>query len=348
MPNPFFFGPKITNPQYFVGRKRELRKIFGYLNTAHTGQVQHAAVVGERRIGKSSLLFHLTQVYPQYLSAHEAYRPVYLDLQTPRCHTVQGFLIYVLEEAHLPHLGRVTLETFYAIVERAREEHGLWLVLLLDEFEKLTERPEEFDDGFYDTLRALGNNNLLGIVTASQHPLRELAEHGKLTSPFFNIFHQITLGEFSEEEAYALLDLERRSEARFTDEDCKRILEIAGRHPARLQLVASLVYEAKERGAALDWKAIAAEAKRDPAFDARLHRRTLRDRIVSAFRWGAVSLPRILGRAFLQFLGRKDIAESTAWVWGALWIALALAFLFGVLSWSALTKYIRALFDLID
>lgn len=70
MPNPFFFAGKITDPRHFVGREKELKRIFGYLDTAHTGQIQHASVVGERRIGKSSLLYHISQVYDNYLPEH--------------------------------------------------------------------------------------------------------------------------------------------------------------------------------------------------------------------------------------------------------------------------------------
>ena len=99
MPNPFFFAGKITNPEHFVGREKELKKIFGYLDTAHTGQIQHASVVGERRIGKSSLLYHICQVYENYLPDHQNYRFVYIDLDNPHCHTQQGLLRYILEQA---------------------------------------------------------------------------------------------------------------------------------------------------------------------------------------------------------------------------------------------------------
>ena len=72
MPNPFFFGGHITDPAKFVGRKAELRRIAALLETAHTGQMQSVSIVGERRIGKSSLLFHLKQVYPQWLTQPDA------------------------------------------------------------------------------------------------------------------------------------------------------------------------------------------------------------------------------------------------------------------------------------
>ncbi len=88
MPNPFFFGGHVTDPDQFVGRKAELRRIASLLETAHTGQMQSVSIVGERRIGKSSLLFHLKQTYPQWLSQPACYCFAYIDLQSARHDTL--------------------------------------------------------------------------------------------------------------------------------------------------------------------------------------------------------------------------------------------------------------------
>ena len=351
MPNPFSFGPRITNPDYFVGREKELRKIFGFLDTEYTEQIQHVSVVGERRIGKSSLLYHLTQVNQHYLNYHAEYRFIYLDLQDPRTHTVSGLLRHILEEIELAPPKELTLGTFYALIEQQREEAGLWLILLLDEFEELTKRSQEFTDRFYDTLRSLGNNNLLGLVTASQQSLESLAAQEKLTSPFFNIFNQLELLEFTDAEVKALLELGRLSDRPFSDTDCRRIIKIAGNHPGRLQIVASLVYDAKDAATYLDWKdwkAIKKEAQAQPAFDANSNQEHGRvEWLRSALRWLIVSLPAIVGRAFLEFIGREEIATTTAWLWGLIWLLAAAALLLGLVDWSTITHYVRALFGLI-
>ena len=93
----------------------------------------------------------------------------------------------------------------------------------MDEFEHLSQRPNELPDGFYDALRSLGNNNLAGIITASQHTLQSLASQEKLTSPFFNIFRQIALGKYADIEANALLNRGRISDEPFSDEACQQI-----------------------------------------------------------------------------------------------------------------------------
>ncbi len=56
VPSPFTNRTTITAPEDFVGREEELAAILGRLRT-----LQSSSIVGERRIGKSSLLYHLAQ-----------------------------------------------------------------------------------------------------------------------------------------------------------------------------------------------------------------------------------------------------------------------------------------------
>jgi len=52
-PNPFSFGNPIRDPQRFIGRRSDLQQIVDRLrSSAH----ESTSVVGERRIGKTSLL----------------------------------------------------------------------------------------------------------------------------------------------------------------------------------------------------------------------------------------------------------------------------------------------------
>lgn len=348
MPNPFFFAGKITNPAYFVGREKELKRIFSYLDVTHTGQIQHVSVVGERRIGKSSLLYHISQVYAKNLAENEKYRFVYVDLDKPQCHTQAGLLRYFLEQLHLPAPANPSLERFYELIEGQHEKNGLWPVFLLDEFEHLPQRATEFPDGFYETLRSLGNNNLAGLLTASQNPLQELANQGKLTSPFFNIFHQIELGELSEREAEALLNHGRTCDRKFSDTDCKEILKIAGQHPARLQVAASLVYEAKASSATMDWKAIKTEALKEPPFinHADNHKKDFKW-FSKPIIWLFWDVPQMFGRAILVFIKRTEGSnETTDRIIGYLAMLVVLGLLAGLIPWPLVTKFTNRLSQL--
>jgi hypothetical protein len=57
--NPFTFGNPIKEPERFIGRKVEIRQIVNrLLSSAH----ESTSVIGERRIGKTSLLYHLAHL----------------------------------------------------------------------------------------------------------------------------------------------------------------------------------------------------------------------------------------------------------------------------------------------
>jgi hypothetical protein len=348
MPNPFFFAGKITNPEHFVGREKELKKIFGYLDTAHTGQIQHVSVVGERRIGKSSLLYHLSQTYTTRLSNNGKYRFVYLDLDNPHCHTLHGLLRYILDKLDLPAPSQPTLARFYDLIEQEHEKKDIWPVLLMDEFEHLPSRVTEFPDQFYEALRSLGNNNIVGLITASQHTLQNMASKEKLTSPFFNIFHQIDLGEFPDVEAQALLNRGRVSDQAFTNGDCEQIIKIAGKHPARLQVVAGLTYETKSNNQPLDWKNIKAEAINEPLFNN--HRDFAVEKtnwFVSAMKWLFWRAPQYLGNMIMVVINRGEHTnERTDRMIGYIAYIIIIGVLAGIIPWPLVTKMIRRISEL--
>ena len=51
--NPFTYGNPISNPQRFIGRRREIEQAFSRLLNA---EGESTSIVGKRRIGKTSLL----------------------------------------------------------------------------------------------------------------------------------------------------------------------------------------------------------------------------------------------------------------------------------------------------
>jgi len=347
MPNPFFFNGTIINPDYFVGREKELKKIFGYLDVTHTGQIQHVSVVGERRIGKSSLLQHINQVYPKYLTDSKNYRFVFVDMQSAHHHQMAGLFHNILAKLDLPAPSNPTLEKFVSIIEQAREKSKIWPVLLFDEFEYLPEHNHEFPETFFDALRSLGGNNTIGLVTASKCALIELQTQNRLVSNFFNIFHQIDLGEFSDTEAQALLDKGRTSDQRFSEDDCAQIVKIAGHHPAKLQVVASLVYEAKT-GGKIDWKAVKSEAFKEPPFVTHsANNKKDYKWFLKPVIWLFWDAPQMLGHAILVFIKRTEGTNAaTDRFWGYVVIAIPILIYFGVISLPLVTKIIRRVAEL--
>jgi serine/threonine-protein kinase len=78
--NPFTYGNPISDPRRFFGRAREVDQIFGRLRNE---EFESSSLVGDRRIGKTSLLNYLADhgVRAAQGLGPERYNFVYVDLQ---------------------------------------------------------------------------------------------------------------------------------------------------------------------------------------------------------------------------------------------------------------------------
>src|SRR5215831_11975523 len=88
MTNPFLNRTAIRDDQSFVGRMAELNRLF---NRIGGPQPQSVSIVGDRRIGKSSLLRAVLARRGKFLSQPERYVFVYLDMQSRLRWTPQLF-----------------------------------------------------------------------------------------------------------------------------------------------------------------------------------------------------------------------------------------------------------------
>jgi serine/threonine protein kinase len=186
--NPYLNRVMITNPRDFFGREREIRKIYSRLDAPHP---QSISIVGERRIGKSSLLnyiYHRTNRKQHMQSYHEGIF-VYLDFQgrvdfdPPRfidflfnvfSYETQGGKEFVEGERSLARLKDV--------VEGLHDE-GRRIIVLMDEFESITRNPN-FDEGFFSFLRALANSYRVAYVTSSCDELQLMCHNKDISSTF--------------------------------------------------------------------------------------------------------------------------------------------------------------------
>jgi len=88
-PCPFVAGAKITDPRLFVGRREELQVLRDRMTGAQPTSLN---LYGEWRMGKSSLLYHFFQTWPQRgVSDPSLYVVVYLSLQDARTGTEEDF-----------------------------------------------------------------------------------------------------------------------------------------------------------------------------------------------------------------------------------------------------------------
>lgn len=274
MPNPFAYGPRVSKPDRFIGRAVELERIFAALDTVHTGKLRSVSIVGSDRVGKSSLLYQLTQIYRQRLAEPDRYVFVYADLQAAKYEQLDSLLkgllsglrdalpsdaIILRQQLNDSINGRpISLAEFETAIHRfsATSTPPLYPVICLDEFERLVEHTAEFPNQLYNSWCSLMNENYLGLVIASSRPLIELSIAQGITSPFFSTFSDfIRLSELTEEEAREFISQGQTCDRPFTEYDCLQALNLAGRHPLKLQLAGKLIYEAKGEPKT-NWKAI--------------------------------------------------------------------------------------------
>src|SRR5512143_2223612 len=229
--SPFFNRHRITDPAYFFGRQRELERLYSAVATH-----QCVSVVGERKLGKSSLLTRLSHAPTlQSFGLDPAlYLFVYFDLESMASAQRSDFWMELLDTiaSQLPpgdlaqglrkqiDSGEVRFMTARRALRRLRDT-GLEVVLLLDEFESLA-RNAQFDPDFYGELRSLAGELGLVIITASKRSLYDLTYEDActLSSPFFNIFSEMRAELLTDDDARQILrELSSRSGPAFCAEE---------------------------------------------------------------------------------------------------------------------------------
>jgi hypothetical protein len=242
--SPFITGPPITQPRYFFGREKELKRLFNLLKRH---PLQNAAIIGKKRSGKTSLLYYLKnitttpteQLRPNqksdWLPQPENYQWIFIDLQDARMQNREGLLKCILEALKMQVPTPCDLDYFMDVVS---DNLHTPTVILLDEIGVGLQRCPELDDGFWESLRSLATNstggNLAFILATPESPI-ELAHNTGHSSPFFNIFgYTAYLEALTEKEARELI---ASSPISFDDDDVEWILTQSQCLPILLQIL---------------------------------------------------------------------------------------------------------------
>jgi serine/threonine protein kinase len=210
MRNPYLNRVMIKRYQDFFGRTREVKRIYSRLNATPPGSI---SIVGDRRIGKSSLLNYIytKRNREQYLERPESTIMVFMDLQEETDMTLPRFAQKLTTLAQYEIQDRVavpdatgSLDGIRELLQRLEEEEYR-LVVLFDEFEVITTN-ENFTLEFFSFLRFLANHYDVVYLTSSAKDLQVLCHTKEISdSPFFNIFSTMRLSAFDREEADRLI-----------------------------------------------------------------------------------------------------------------------------------------------
>ena len=248
-PNPYLNRSMIRSVGEFYGRRRETRRILSRIGAPTP---QSVSLVGERRMGKSSLLWHLAQpeVHGTALEDPGRYLFVLLDFQGHQ-HLDQSACCALLArrvaEQAGERLGRMVsdddgldeLLAIAAAVDAAR----MRLVFLFDEFETVT-RNVAIGPQFFGTLRSLANVHAVAFVIASRRPLQSLCHSQEISeSPFFNIFAEVHLGPMRADEIHELITIPSAAAGMPLAPHETRIRDLGGNLPFFVQIAASAMVE---------------------------------------------------------------------------------------------------------
>jgi hypothetical protein len=264
--NPFIYSRPVQ-PDEFVGREPELRRLFSRLATG-----QSTAIIGLPHVGKSSLLN--TVMDPgrrQALFGDEFKNDLFQILDAQMLRSVRSQTEFwaqalcalddainagkadkiqqikpVFEMARTNNFGTFVLEQLF----NALGEIGARYMLFLDEFDDLLSHPVLNSAEFYGSLRSLASRSQgLVLVLGSRRDVEQLNSltqainpHG---SPYFNVFTQITLKTLSEA---AFNQLIGRAGKHFHEGDAEFIRSVSGQYPFLVQAVAAKLWEAEEDG----------------------------------------------------------------------------------------------------
>jgi hypothetical protein len=256
------YGNPISDPRRFFGRAREVEQIFGRLRNEES---ESSSLVGDRRIGKTSLLNYLadSSVRAKHGLRPEQYVFVYADLQMVDETMGPVQLWHRLLKLMRRHCSDESVTELLAALERDdrldtfaldelfqqvdnKDKH---VVFLLDEFEHITSNGN-FGPDFYYGLRSLVIHHHLALVVSSRRELIELCHSETIkSSPFFNIFANINLGLFSRADAERLIhESLGRAAVQFSEQEIEQVFDLAGLHPYFLQAACWVLYESHQKG----------------------------------------------------------------------------------------------------
>lgn len=274
--NPYITGLPVINPEMFFGRTDILQKIIRRLHN------DSFAVIGLRRIGKTTLLYQLKSHLTSLDDPEYYFVPIFIDMQgipEPNFfHAVMNGIVTGLSQYLstdvTPALDFAITRTNYSdsafdrdigkiikALQQSQPGKEVKLTLLMDEMDVLN----SYDQRIQSQLRSIFIHftQNLRVVATGVNLDQEWKRH---ESPFYNMLTFLPLGPLSPEEAQQLIVKPVKDRLFYDDEAIARILAATEGHPFRLQqlcseIIGRMVEEKRKRVTLADVEAILAHIK---------------------------------------------------------------------------------------
>jgi hypothetical protein len=219
-----FAGPVNAMSNMFYGREAERKTI---VSSMFSQSSRSHAVIGPRRIGKTSLLFRVKEEIAQ----RKHYRAVFMDLGSyPKADQpwYKAALSALGVQQHI-----ASLPDFVSAVRGYCANSGSKVAFFLDEVDDLLQAEEHNEYEFSKALRAIINEANVKVVIAGYAQL--YFEMCNMRSPMFNIFQPVELSSLDERDACALIEESFRNIFHVTRADIQYILEKTTCYPIFIQ-----------------------------------------------------------------------------------------------------------------
>ena len=223
--NPYVSGEPVRREDMFFGRHNLLQRI---IDTLHNNSIM---IHGERRIGKTTLLYQLASRLEEVEDPDYWFVPIFIDLEGTRqetffhflieeiVHKVQNIdssaeLISAMEQLHYHNVARADytdrefnrdLRTILRALQQHSEAHHpgkqLRLILLMDEMDVIN----GYDHLVQQQLRRIFMRDFAATLGAVVAGIQISREWDRIESPWYNLFNEIEVEPFSREQAIELL-----------------------------------------------------------------------------------------------------------------------------------------------
>jgi hypothetical protein len=261
--NPFSDYGKVVTKERFIGRKAEISRLQQRVLSSHSGAC--AAIVGEARIGKTSLMHHVFHRDAELVKECNGL-VVSFNIGSTTVTTTSEFFTNIVRavQRELRRVSKSDCEDLNIFAEELydciKSNSSDWSIVLLEYFQELGLKNyrvilllDEFDsisrvfgenENAFQLLRQLGYEHryATAIVTTSRITIGQI-EVQSLISTLSGIFTDIHLGLFNEGEFKQLIS--PQDSDNFTERERQKIRSFAGLHPYYAQIVGFHIWDYK-------------------------------------------------------------------------------------------------------
>ncbi len=250
------FKSPIKDPKFFLGRRSLVSKIYARIGA---GRPQSVSIVGDLKIGKSSLLSYLAHetIKREILTKPDDYIFLFIPCRTDNQLTLGTFTgtIYRMTRKYTEKSSEESIQLEYNYFKRLVEnlhKQNKKIILFLDDFNLITLNPA-FPLEFFSFLRSLANNYNLAYITTSYEDLQKLCISKDIEeSPFFNIFTNMSLRGFESAEIDPLFQMSAQDGGNGIEEDKDYLTEFVGTSPYPLQMACHYLQKMKNEQGTLN------------------------------------------------------------------------------------------------